>query len=318
MEFLIHGPPRWKEDQIYAPGLFLTPKISLLIFRPLTYHSYHCTSKKIIFLTQKISDTTSRLLTWNCFGTTALVASLPVVATALYRWSVLLNSFMLLIVFALFCFLFARCCCVDALQVIIFSLFLLSFYCLFVCCFVFNSPVAVVTMPYRWSVWLNTRFYVIACLWIVLFFIRPLLWRRWSTGVPLYLTFYFHVMLLLVCVLLLCFSFASCCGDGALQLTLIVLCILFVFNYLLLFVFQFDFSTPTNPITCSWPESRTARTHCSPCIILLCQVKKNIISLHINCLASIYDEQSGGDDTLLCFARLFVRSGLMLAKFEAD
>ena len=81
----------------------------------------------------------------------------------------------------------------------------------------------------------------------------------------------------------------------------------------------FNFFAPTNPITCSWPESRTARTHCSPCIILLSQVEKNIISLHITCLVNIYivltlitfcyvlrvcssDQDSWGwyDNTLLC------------------
>ena len=63
---------------------------------------------------------------------------------------------------------------------------------------------------------------------------------------------------------------------------------MFCFQSFFFVCFLYLFLTPTNPINCSWPESKTARTHCSPCIILLCQVEKNIISLHIICLVNIY------------------------------
>ena len=152
MGFLIHGPPRWKEDQIYAPGLFLTPKIWLFTFRRLTCHSY-LVSKKVMFITRKISSLAG------------------------------------------------------------FSL---------------GTP----SGPLLWSP-------------------HSLLWRWCSTGHH----FYFLLLFLCYCFVFVCFLYL--------------------------------FLTPTNPINCSWPESRTARTHCSPCIILLCQVEKNIISLHIICLVNI-------------------------------
>ena len=80
-----------------------------------------CLQKSHVYHSQNIF--TCRLLTWNCFGTTALVASLPAVAMVLYRSSFLLftSFFMLLLACVLpLCFSFTPCCGDWALQVIIF------------------------------------------------------------------------------------------------------------------------------------------------------------------------------------------------------
>ena len=139
-----------------------------------------CLQKSHVYHSQNIF--TCRLLTWNCFGTTALVASLPAAAMVLYR-----SSFLL------------------------FTSFLC--YCLLVCCrFVFHSPPVVVTGLYRWSFLLNSCLYVIACFCIVLSFIRLLLWRRCSPGDPFDLTLAFMLLFVLFFIRLLIWWWCSA-GD---------------------------------------------------------------------------------------------------------
>ena len=170
------GHPGEKKDQIFAPGLFLTPKISLFTFRRLTYHSY-VDSKMIMFITRKISDTTSRLLTWSCFVTTAPVVSPPAVVMVLYRWYFnIIFAFVLLLVCVLFCFLFTPCCGDGALQVI------------------------------RFTKLFTSAFYVIVCLCVAaLFFIRLLLWW-WCSAVELDWSIYIICFQLFVIVCFLIFS----------------------------------------------------------------------------------------------------------------
>ena len=180
MGFLIHGPPRWKEDQIYAPGLFLTPKIWLFTFRRLTCHSY-LVSKKVMFITRKISSlagfslgTPSGPLLWSPHS-------------LLWRWCSTGHHFYFLLLFLC--------------------------YCLLVCCrFVFHSPPVVVTGLYRWSFLLNSCLYVIACFCIVLSFIRLLLWRRCSPGDPFDLTLAFMLLFVLFFIRLLIWWWCSA-GD---------------------------------------------------------------------------------------------------------
>ena len=148
------------------------------------YHknvSKRLVSKKVMFITRKISS-----LAGFSLGT----ASGPLLwspHSLLWRWCSTGHHFYFLLLFLC--------------------------YCLLVCFrFVFHSPPVVVTGLYRWSFLLNSCLYVIACLCIVLSFIRLLLWRRCSPGDPFDLTLAFMLLFVLFFIRLLIWWWCSA-GD---------------------------------------------------------------------------------------------------------